>query len=73
MFLSDGELSTLTGRLYFAKQCEWLRDHGWIHEVAQNGRPAVSRAYAEKKLGGAPASAVHNAIQIAEPNYPVAV
>jgi hypothetical protein len=54
MFLTADELLTLTGYGIAAYQRRWLKRNGWKHEVARNGRPVVSRAYAEARLSDAP-------------------
>lgn len=53
MFLTDTELASLTGRARADCQRRWLERNGWPHAVNANGRPVVSRAYAERRLGGA--------------------
>lgn len=52
MFLAEAELVTLTGYTLPAKQKAWLRARGWVFEVDRWGRPIVSRAHAERRLGG---------------------
>lgn len=54
MFLTPTELSTLTGYELHAWQRRWLKAHGWKFERAANGRPVVSRAYAESRLSDQP-------------------
>ena len=51
MFLTADELRDLTGYTLPAHQLRWLARHGWRHEVSGLGRPVVSRAYAERRLG----------------------
>lgn len=54
MFLTDEELSELTGYKRNADRCRWLNSHGWKFErSAITGRPAVSRNYAESRFSGA--------------------
>lgn len=53
MFLSPEELKDMTGYVRFADQRRWLTDRAWTFEVSGTGRPVVSRAYAENRLGGA--------------------
>lgn len=52
MFLTDEETATLTGYVRPSDQRRWLKQHGWIFEIARTGRPRVLRAYAENKLSG---------------------
>lgn len=52
MFLTPDELTTLTGYTWPAKQRQWLTARGWVFEVAATGKPIVSAAYAEQRLGG---------------------
>lgn len=51
LFLTEEELAELTGRSRSDCQRRWLEKNGWIHTVNLNGRPVVSRAYVEKRLG----------------------
>lgn len=53
MFLTEEELLELTAYTRFSAQARWLREHGWLFELSASGRPIVSRAYAESKMGGA--------------------
>ena len=57
MFLTDEELAQLTGRERSDCQRRWLTQNGWKFAVNLNGRPVVSRAYAEFRLGGMTAAA----------------
>lgn len=50
-FLSQHELEQLTGYAYAKRQIVWLKGHGWVFIVNTRGRPIVSRAHAEEKLG----------------------
>ena len=50
--LTPLELADLTGYTLPAKQKAWLRARGWVFEVDRWGRPKVSRAHAELRLGG---------------------
>lgn len=50
MFLHDDELIELTGHTAYGWQRHWLNARGWKFETACNGRPVVSRAYAEAKM-----------------------
>ena len=51
LLLTEAELYNLTGYDRFADQRKWLSARGWRFEREANGRPSVSRAYAEKQLG----------------------
>ena len=51
MFLTSEELEFLTGYKLTSHQCRWLKFNAWVFVVAAGGRPVVSRAYAEQKLG----------------------
>ena len=51
MFLTDHETATLTGYQRSADQRRWLRERGWVFEVSAAGKPVVSRAYAERRMG----------------------
>lgn len=51
LLLTESELFNLTGYERFADQRKWLSARGWRYEITANGRPSVSRAYAEKQLG----------------------
>ena len=51
MFLTSEEIEILTGYKLTSRQCRWLKFNAWIFVVAAGGRPVVSRAYAEQKLG----------------------
>ena len=53
MFLAPDQLADLTGYQRHADQRKWLAARGWVFEVAATGRPIVSAAYAEQRLGGA--------------------
>ena len=54
MFMTPAELSTLTGYALNAWQRRWLNARGWKFEQAANGRPVVSRSYAESRLSDHP-------------------
>ncbi len=57
LFLTAEEVRDLTGYQRNADQRKWLSVRGWVFEVAGTGRPIVSVAYAEQRLGGdAPAT-----------------
>ena len=51
MFLTSEELEFLTGYKLTSHQCRWLKFNAWVFVVAAGGRPVVSRAYAEQKMG----------------------
>jgi hypothetical protein len=51
LFLTNDEVSVLTGFKTHTKQVDWLRTKGWRFEVNGNRRPIVARKYAEKMLG----------------------
>jgi len=51
MFLTPDEVLILTGYQRHADQRRWLSDRGWAFEGNAAGRPVVSRAYAEQRLG----------------------
>lgn len=50
MFLTVDDLKSLTGYSQNGWQRKWLDRHGWRYEVAANGRPVVSRDYAQSRL-----------------------
>jgi len=52
MFLTPADLTELTGYKLGKKQCDWLRSHGWVFEVNSHGRPVVSKAYFDSRMGG---------------------
>jgi len=52
MFLTTDQIADLTGYQRHADQRKWLTARGWVFEVAATGRPIVSAAYAEQRLGG---------------------
>jgi hypothetical protein len=63
MFLTPAEIMTLTGYQLPAHQIRWLKRFGYFFEVAASGRPIVSRAYVEARLGvkaAAPAKTTPN-------------
>lgn len=51
MFLTDDELTFLTGYKLPSAQIRWLRERGWRYEENRIGRPRVARAYCESRLG----------------------
>ena len=52
LFLSQEELTELTGRKRKASQIRWLQEHGYLYEVDANGKPKVLTAHVLRKLGG---------------------
>jgi hypothetical protein len=54
--LSPQELIELTGYTRNADQRKWLTMRGWIFVEARNGRPVVSRAYFDSKMGAVSSS-----------------
>lgn len=50
LFLDDADLERLTGRKRPAAQIDWLRDHGYRHEINGAGRAVVVRAEVEARL-----------------------
>lgn len=52
MFLTPDDLAYITGYQRAADQRRWLTLRGWVFEVSRAGRPIVSRAHAEMRLGG---------------------
>lgn len=51
MLLSQNDLIELTDYELAAYQIKWLREHGWKFDVGASGRPKVSRAYFEQRMG----------------------
>ena len=62
--LTPSELEDITGYQAPARQVRELRRRGWVFEINAAGRPIVSRAYAERRLGGTPDTA-----PAVEPNF----
>lgn len=54
LFLTEEEISDLTGYRYAVYQMRWLKQRGWKFEVAADGKPRVLRAHLDLKLGGTP-------------------
>lgn len=52
MFLTDAELTELTGYKRPADQRRWLTEHAWIFEISRTGRPRVLSSYVENKMSG---------------------
>ena len=51
-FLSQDEISELTGKKRPAVQIAWLSQKGWIFETNAAGRPIIHRDYARFRMGG---------------------
>ena len=51
MFLTETELSELTGYVYRSRQIDWLRRHNWKFEVNAQQKPKVARSYFDARLG----------------------
>ena len=49
-FLTDEEMTTLTGINRKSRQVEWLRENGWRFVKTLSGKPIVSRIYCRQKL-----------------------
>jgi hypothetical protein len=58
MFVTKEEIQELTGYQRFADQRKWLTNRAWLFETSRTGRPIVSRAYANQKLGLTPGEEV---------------
>jgi hypothetical protein len=52
ILLTPAELHALTGYSRGADQRRWLMKHGWTYVIGADGAPRVSRAHAERQLGG---------------------
>jgi hypothetical protein len=52
MFLTQAEITQLTGRQRPSSQVRWLRQHGYRHTVNALGAPVVAIAEANRKLVG---------------------
>lgn len=52
--LTRQELRTLIGTPVRARQVEWLKLHGWPHDLDYLGYPIVLRSVALERLGGEP-------------------
>lgn len=53
MFLTESDLEDLTGYKAPAWQARWLEERGWRFERNRAGKVIVSKAHAEKMMGGA--------------------
>ncbi|GAB2721586.1 DUF4224 domain-containing protein [Comamonas sediminis] len=51
-FLSDDEVSRVTGYKQAAPQREWLDNNGWVYTVSGAGRPIVGRWFARLRMAG---------------------
>ncbi|HVN35705.1 MAG TPA: DUF4224 domain-containing protein [Casimicrobiaceae bacterium] len=49
-YLTEYELSELTGRRQPKRQAVWLARNGWRFAVTDLGKPRVARAYWRKRL-----------------------
>lgn len=52
IFLTVDELAGITGFIKSSAQLKWLRQNGFTALKSKNGRPIVSRAHFEAKMGG---------------------
>ena len=50
--LTHEEIQQVTGRVKACAQLKWFRENGFIAMVRADGRPLVSRAHFELKMGG---------------------
>lgn len=50
--LTSDELKAITGRVKASAQIRWLRQHGFTVIPRADGKPLVSRAHFEAKMGG---------------------
>jgi len=55
--LTPDQLLEITGYKRAADQVRWLQNNAWIFTLNAARRPVVSRAYAERRLGGEVADA----------------
>jgi hypothetical protein len=51
MFLTQANMTELTGYCQPNAQKRWLEKTGWEYTVSRFGRPKVLRAYADQKMG----------------------
>ena len=51
MFLTDSEITQLTGLKRGKEQCDWLNRRGWVFETTNHGKPRVAVEYARQKMG----------------------
>jgi hypothetical protein len=58
-FLSDDELTTVTGYKIPSFQRQWLQRNAWEHVLTAAQRPVVGRVYARLKLAGVKPSATN--------------
>ncbi len=52
MFVTTGQIETLTGYKLRSAQRRWLTEHGWKFEVDRYGKPQVHTAEMERKMVG---------------------
>ena len=52
IYLTVEELRGITGRMKAAAQIRWLRRHGFTVLARADGKPLVSRAHFESRMGG---------------------
>jgi hypothetical protein len=52
-FLTQDEISELTGKKRPAVQIAWLSEKGWVFETNAAGRPIIHRDSARYRMGGA--------------------
>lgn len=52
IYLTVQELREITGRMKAAAQIRWLRRHGFTVLARADGKPLVSRAHFEARMGG---------------------
>lgn len=57
LLLTADELAELTGYVRPFDQRKWLTENDIVHRVRADGRPVVSRAHVEQRLGVAADSA----------------
>jgi hypothetical protein len=60
LFLSDAELSKLTGFAWKSKQIQWLKAEGIPFRTSATGHPVVTRAAIEGRPQAATEAAQHN-------------
>jgi len=54
MFLTNQEISELTGLRRPSAQIRWFKNRGWPFEISALGNPKVLRVVAIARLGGSP-------------------
>lgn len=65
-FLTEDELTTLTGATRNSGRVGWLRTHNWNFVENSKGFPVVSRLYCRQRLSGETPSAP---VYPAQPNF----